>query len=211
MIKSIYITILIILFFSCSQENKIYEQSSYQHLHNIPNDNFIVPTIKGIRYYSVNYKSKILGPNWSCYFRFMYTDDKDDHYFSNTEIEVEYQSYVFSDDYNQFLPCFTIIGCKRLRHNFLSFVITWINNPKEDKDSKKTNTRIELSNEIDETTKIVYTTLDKEIIHELFPKFKGEYSQLHLDSITWNSTDPNHIEFFQSIKLHDFNLKQYIR
>jgi hypothetical protein len=155
--------------------------------------------------YSINFKSKLLRPYWNCYCNFMHIYDKSDHYFRNTTLEVEFQSYIYDDEIEFYKPGFSIIGCKEINHELFGFALLWLNKKQNTVEYLKySNSILQISNKIDSTTDTLFTSLNKSIINKIFPSFKGVYIKLNLDSISWNKIDEDRYEYYNSIKFHDF-------
>lgn len=173
----------------------------------ISDDVFTIPIKQDIVNYSINYKSKILRPYWSCYCNFMHTYDSSDHWFYITDLEVEFQSYIYDPKIKFYKPGFTFIGLKKINKNYNAFVIIWINKIQNANIYlKKSNTILDISNNIDATTDTIFTSLSRTTINHLFPSFNGNYIKLELDSISLPDIDPDKYEFYDKITFHNFKL-----
>jgi len=198
--------IIIVLIISCDSKQII----KIQEKPLLPKEEFRIPIkrinqFEGSHSYTLNFKSKVLRPYWSSYCNFMFTHDKSDHYFRNSELEIEFQSYVFDEEIEFYKPGFSIIGCKIINKELMGFAILWVNKKQNTKDFlKKSNSVLQISNKIDVTTDTVFTTLSKKNLLKLYSNFKGIYYELKLDSISWEKIDQDRYEFYNSITFHDF-------
>ncbi len=145
---------------------------------------------------------------------FKHSYEKKLNKFSEVDLEIFYPLFLF-ENYN-IKRAFCLIGIKKYivsdAHQSVTsgdeaFVIFWANNEYKLKGTIWTNSRYWFTNEIDETTYKLYTTLEEEDIKTKFPKFNGTYNKIEVDSIV---IDYNYCisdyEFFNKIKINDFKL-----
>lgn len=157
--------------------------------------------------WNMNYYSKIKWQSWTCPLIHKFTKDSNDLLFVNTEYEIFFPRYYYDSLINHFKPIFYIIGYKP-KPEMRAFFIIYLNKVQNVEEFNKfSSQRVELSNQIDETTDSVFTSLSNRELRSLFPKFKGNYKQIKIDKIEIDFQYlPNDDQFYNSIKLIDFEI-----
>ena len=146
---------------------------------------------------------------------FRYSYEKKMNLFQDVDIEVFFTLWSLSDPITKQAYC--LIGIRKDVElwNFQprsfgdkAFVIFWSNNEYKPSDTMFTETsRYYYTNDIDESTDSLFTTLDKDIIKDRFPKFKGHIKRISIDSIVIDySFCISDVDFFSAIKIYDFKL-----
>lgn len=155
----------------------------------------------------MNYYSKVLRPSWSSPLIYKFAFDTTDLDFQNTDYEIAFPRYYYDSLINHFKPIFYLIGYK-IKPEIKGFVIIYLNSVQNvEKFNKYSSQKIEISNQIDENTDSVFTTLSNLEFRTLFPKFAGNYQKIKIDSISINCQYlPDDYEFYNSIKLFDFEI-----
>lgn len=160
--------------------------------------------------------------------RFMYSWNKDHHYLNGNDLEI-----VFTRDrycpINGLRPENCLIGAKLIKNKLMAYYILWQNEgikPELDSNKsygryfssyydKKNDTTIrdffsmnsKFKWEISEHTDTLVTNLDVEVIHEIFPSFKGKYSQVAIDTILLNyDLAIESYDFYTDIRFKNYEL-----
>lgn len=159
----------------------------------------------GFGLYSINVDKRITRQSWSSPLIYKYAFDSTDKIFTNSDIEIMFPRYYFDRLVKSYKPIFYIIGFKNkpIRNGF---VIIYLNRVKNiERVLKYSSQKMIMSNQIDETTDSVYSTLEMDEFRLFFPNFKGSFEKIILDSICIDyEYSPDDYQFYNSIKLFDF-------
>lgn len=144
----------------------------------------------------------------------MFSRDSYDHYFMKNDIEIEFvRSILVSIDSLGKIPynwdskpgCY-LIGSRDIAGKQKSFVIFWINKPLS---HSGINGYKPYDWEINETTDSIYSTLNYNTIKELYPRFKGSFKEVQIDTIIIDETIPytykDYDEFYNYIRFISVN------
>lgn len=195
----ILMNIILFLLISCKEES--YDIESY---YTVPINKISRISRFGPFDYSLEYFIEV----YNNYIIFRRNIDKQKLELKGTNCEIQFQTNYWNGE--SIKPGNIIIA---ENYSDYGYYIFWINEPvmktKFHFDSDSIFNKMETySNEIDETTDTLITSLEKDVINNLYPKFNGVYIHKIIDSITINYnyeiTDVNN--FYSSIKLHDLDI-----
>lgn len=180
--RKILILFILTLLFSC--DNRIKKISTHYYSINVEElsefDDGIVPIIS-IRRNSFFRASVFKSGHYHGENRFIYSWNEEDHFFKGNDLEIVFVRHKYSDKYLT-IPVNTIIGIKQFDNGLKAFFINWQNKPV----SIDSNNIPTFEWEISSYTDSLFTNLDKNVIMDLFPGFKGNYKMIKEDSIVAN-------------------------
>jgi hypothetical protein len=188
----IFIVLIVLILISCSRDKRL---SVSESEFNIPMISTNLLSLCDIT--PLYFKAEVRGSTWANHCIIMYSSDSIDQHYMNSSFEIQYFRILLPEVKPAFI---------RIVSNYddNGFVIIWIN--KFIKDELVPNGIYKYSNEIDETTDTIYTSLKHSTIQKIYPKFKGCYKHLKIDKIVldyyWYVES---YDFYNTIKLGDFN------